>query len=262
MQPHWTLPKLIAHRGGGRLAPENTLAGMRAAVAHGFSAVEFDVKLSHDEVPFLLHDDDLVRTTNGVGLAKAKHWSELADLDAGSWFDADFRTEGVPSLDQVVAYCLAEGVQMNIELKPCVGMEHATGRAIAKKVGAHWHTPALKGQPLPLLSSFSTAALAAAQAAAPEVPRGLLIDVWSEDLWTLLRDLGCVSLHAAAVLWTRERVKAVHQAGFKALAWTVNDVAQAQQLLAWGVDAVVTDALDQRGAMLGQLASASVGERG
>ncbi|MBP6117335.1 MAG: glycerophosphodiester phosphodiesterase [Neisseriaceae bacterium] len=259
MKPIWTLPTLVAHRGGGQLAPENTLAGMQAAVDHGFNAVEFDVKLSRDTVPFLLHDDDLARTTNGDGLAKGLNWPDLSRLDAGSWFAADFASERVPSLDEVVAFCLAHALQMNIELKPCLGEERATGRAVAKKVGAHWHTPALRGQPLPLLSSFSVVALQAAQEAAPEVPRGLLIETWPDDVLALLHELGCVSLHAEASLWTRARIKAVRDAGFKVLAWTVNDVAQAQQLLAWGAHAVVTDALDQRRAMLGQLASASVG---
>lgn len=256
---NWTFPRLVAHRGGGLFAPENTLAGMQAAVDYGFSAVEFDVKLSRDAVPFLLHDDDLARTTDGVGLAKQQQWADLATLDAGGWFASGFAAERLPRLDDVVAFCLAQGLQMNIELKPCVGTERATGRAIAKKVGAHWHTPALRGQPLPLLSSFSMVALSAAQEAAPEVPRGLLIDAWSDDVLARLQELGCVSLHAQASLWTRARVKEVRAAGFKTLAWTVNDVAQAQQLLAWDVHTVVTDALDQRAAMLGQLASASVG---
>lgn len=259
MKPDWTLPTLIAHRGGGCWAPENTLSGMQAAVDYGFGAVEFDVKLSRDGVPFLLHDDDLERTTNGVGLAKAQSWAELARLDAGRWFAESFALERLPCLDEVIAFCLSHQVQMNIELKPSVGDERQTGRAVAKKVGAHWHTPARRGLPLPILSSFSLEALSAAQEAAPEVPRGLLIEAWSDDVLTVLQDLGCVSLHASAELWTRARVSLVREAGFKALAWTVNDVAQAQQLLAWGVHAVVTDALDQRQAMLGQLTTTLVG---
>lgn len=255
MAVNWTFPTLVAHRGGGHFAPENTLAGMQAAVDHGFSAVEFDVKLSRDGVLFLLHDDDLARTTNGVGLAKQQAWADLALVDAGSWFGVAFTGEPVVTLEAVVAFCLAQQVQMNMELKPCPGLEQATGRAVAIKVGAHWHTPALRGQPLPLLSSFSVAALRAAQTAAPEIPRGLLIEQWTDEAALLanLSDLACVSLHAPAATLTRARVKAIQEGGFKVLAWTVNDVAQAQQLLAWGVDAVVTDALDQRAAMLGQL---------
>lgn len=61
----WPYPTHIAHRGGGHLAPENTLAALRTGVGHGFRMAEFDVKLSQDEVPFLLHDHTLDRTTDG-----------------------------------------------------------------------------------------------------------------------------------------------------------------------------------------------------
>lgn len=253
MTASWTFPKLVAHRGGGYLAPENTLAGMQAAVDYGFEAVEFDVKLSRDGVPFLLHDDDLDRTTTAQGPAKQQAWAALAQMDAGSWFAARFSGERLPSLDVVMAFCLAQRLQMNIELKPCLGLEQATGRAVAKKIGAHWHTPARLGQPLPLLSSFSLTALSAARDAAPELPRGLLIECWSDDVLPQLQTLACVSLHAPAAALSQERVNAIKAAGFKVLAWTVNDVAKTQQLLAWGVNTVVTDALDQRLAMMGQL---------
>ncbi|MBP6563391.1 MAG: glycerophosphodiester phosphodiesterase, partial [Neisseriaceae bacterium] len=236
----WTFPKLVAHRGGGCLAPENTLAGMQAAVDYGFDAVEFDVKLSRDDVPFLLHDDDLMRTTTVAGWAKQQPWAALKTLDAGSWFAERFAGEPIPSLDAVVAFCRQHQLQMNMELKPCVGLERVTGQVIAKKVGARWHTPAFLGQPLPVLSSFSVLALSAAQEVAPEVPRGLLIEAWSEDVLAVLHSLACVSLHAPEASLTPERVKDIQAAGFKVLAWTVNDVARAQQLLAWGVNTVVT----------------------
>lgn len=61
------LPRWFAHRGGGSLAPENTLAGIRLAASMGFRAVEFDVMLSADATPLLIHDETLARTTNGSG---------------------------------------------------------------------------------------------------------------------------------------------------------------------------------------------------
>ncbi len=62
--PHWPYPQRIAHRGAGKLAPENTLAAFRLGAHYGYRMFECDVKLSLDGVPFLLHDDDLLRTTN------------------------------------------------------------------------------------------------------------------------------------------------------------------------------------------------------
>ncbi|MGQ9724788.1 MAG: glycerophosphodiester phosphodiesterase family protein, partial [Tepidimonas sp.] len=80
-----TVPRWIAHRGAGKLAPENTLAAFELGWRFGWRAFECDVKLSADAVPFLLHDATLERTTSGHGAAGAQPWSALAALDAGSW---------------------------------------------------------------------------------------------------------------------------------------------------------------------------------
>ena len=89
----WPYPRLVAHRCGGTLAPENTLAGFDACRRYGYRMVEFDAKLSADEQLFLLHDDTLDRTTNGRGDAAKHTWTQLAALDAGSWLDRRFAGE-------------------------------------------------------------------------------------------------------------------------------------------------------------------------
>src|SRR6266568_1778923 len=85
MQRPWPYPRVVAHRGGGALAPENTLAGIRKAAATGFGGVEFDVMLSADKVPLLIHDETLERTTDGRGAVSAAPYAKLAGLDAGAW---------------------------------------------------------------------------------------------------------------------------------------------------------------------------------
>jgi len=84
----WPYPKWIAHRGAGKLAPENTLAAFRLGATHGYRMFECDAKLSSDGVVFLLHDEHLERTTNGTGVAGSHGWSHLSQLDAGSWHSA------------------------------------------------------------------------------------------------------------------------------------------------------------------------------
>ena len=81
----WPYPRLVAHRIGGKLAPENTLAGFEMCARFGYKMIEFDAKLSSDDQIFLLHDDDLDRTTNGHGPAAQHTWHQLASLDAGAW---------------------------------------------------------------------------------------------------------------------------------------------------------------------------------
>ena len=121
----WPYPRYIAHRGAGKLAPENTLAAMRVGYAHGYRMVEFDVKLSGDGVPFLLHDDTLDRTTDARGRADALTWAELAKLDAGSWHSAVYAGEVLPTLGAIAVWSIANGVACNIEIKPSPGREGA-----------------------------------------------------------------------------------------------------------------------------------------
>ena len=96
--PAWPWPAFIAHRGGGRLAPENTLAAIRTGADAGFRMVEFDVKLSADGLPFLLHDDTVDRTSNGHGTAHELDWRALGEMDFGSWHGPEFAGEPAPSL--------------------------------------------------------------------------------------------------------------------------------------------------------------------
>ena len=89
----WPYPRWIAHRGAGKLAPENTLAAFRLGAQHGYRMFECDAKLSADGVPFLLHDATLERTTNGRGTGGELPWSALAQLDAGSWHSRAYAGE-------------------------------------------------------------------------------------------------------------------------------------------------------------------------
>ena len=104
----WPYPLWIAHRGAGKLAPENTLAAFRVGAAHGYRAFECDVKLSADGVPFLLHDATLERTTAGRGTAGERAWSELSRLDAGGWHSRAFAGEPLPSLEAIAALLPAQ----------------------------------------------------------------------------------------------------------------------------------------------------------
>lgn len=242
-RPLWPYPRVVAHRGGGGLAPENTLAGLRLARNLGFRGVEFDVKLSRDGVPVLIHDETLERTTAGSGRVRDWAAAELMALDAGSWFGNEFAGEGIPAYAAAAATCREYGLWANIEIKPCPGREAETGQAVARMTKLLW----AGADPPPVLSSFSVEALRAAHAEAPDVPRGLLVEAMPVDWKRTLDRLECVSLHAAWRHLSPERVKEIQSAGFGVLMYTVNDSEIALDLLSWGVDALVTDQLDQIG---------------
>lgn len=234
----WPFPLWIAHRGAGKLAPENTLAAFRLGAAHGHTAFECDVKLSADGVPFLLHDDTLERTTNGRGIAGERSWAELSRLDAGSWHSGAFAGEPVASLEAIAAYCTANAHPLDLEIKPSPGAEFETGRAVGQWVRKLW-----RGTPV-LLSSFKPQALMGAHETAPELPRALLLDALSPDYMETAASLHCVAIITKHTLMDAALLAQIHGAGQRALVYTVNDAARARELIAIGIDGIVTDAVD------------------
>ncbi|WP_454721569.1 MULTISPECIES: glycerophosphodiester phosphodiesterase [Cupriavidus] len=237
----WPYPRHVAHRGAGKLAPENTLAAFRHGAAFGYRMFEFDVKLSGDGRAVLLHDAMLERTTSGHGRADALTLGELATLDAGSWHSPVYAGEPIPTLAAIARYTRANGLYANIEIKPVPGAEWRTGAAVALDALALWAGSEVP----PLLSSFSEQALEAAREAAPALPRALLLDKLPPDWLARLRRLGCVALDANHRELTAEVIEAAHAAGFRVACYTVNDPARAAELLGWGLDSLITDAVDQ-----------------
>lgn len=236
----WPYPRWIAHRGAGRLAPENTLAAFRLGASYGYRMFECDVKLSADGVPFLMHDATLERTTSGHGTGGDQPWEKLSLLDAGSWHSRTYAGEPLASLDNLARYCLHNGYFLNIEIKPTPGLEAQTGTVVANAAARLWEGAAVP----PLLTSFQPDALEAAKAAQPQLPRGLLLDsLWKGWLETALT-LDCTALVCNHALWDSSSVLQAKSAGFRALSYTVNDEWAAQRLLDLGTDGIITDRVD------------------
>ena len=237
----WPYPRWIAHRGAGKLAPENTLAAFRLGAAHGYRMFECDAKLSADGVPFLMHDATLARTTNGGrGVGGELSWHALSQLDAGSWHSRAFADEPLCTLESAARFCRANGHLLNIEIKPTPGTERETGEVVARHAARHWQGAAVA----PLLTSFQVAALEGAAAVQPELPRGLLLDTLRADWLATAQRLGCVAVVCNHALWDAETVAEAKAAGLRTLSYTVNDDWAAQRLIALGTDGVITDRVD------------------
>ena len=241
MTAAWPYPRWIAHRGAGKLAPENTLAAFRLGASLGYRAFECDVKLSADGLPFLLHDSTLDRTTTGSGPAGDLAWGALAQLDAGGWHSRQHAGEPLPSLQAVAAFVQRNGLMLNIEIKPMPGAEALTGRVVAEHAARLWAGAGTA----PLLSSFRPDALATARDAAPALPRALLLDSLWPGWFEMASALGCVAVVTEHKLMDAALLARLHGAGWRAMAYTVNEPADAQRLLALGVDGLITDAVDR-----------------
>ena len=217
------------------------LAAFRLGAAHGFRGFECDVKLSADGVPFLLHDSTLDRTSTGSGPAGDLAWGALAQLDAGGWHSRQHAGEPLPSMQAIAAFVQRNGLALNIEIKPMPGLERHTGQVVAEHAARLWAGTAMP----PLLSSFRPDALAAAQAAAPALPRALLLDSLWPGWFEMATALGCAAVVTAHKLMDAALLARLHCAGWRAMVYTVNDPADARRLLALGVDGLITDAVDR-----------------
>lgn len=241
----------MGHRGAKALAPENTLASMKAAAAAGVTWVEFDVMLSGDGIPVLFHDETLERTTGVAGEMTATSFDALRGLDASQGFGPRYgRRRGrafagradcrIPSLAETVACLLELNLTPNVEIKPTEGLAVRTAEVALTQLLGLW--PAER--PAPLISSFQRDCLAVARRIAPSWPRGLLDEGCPADWRQAMRDLDCASLH---LYWRRIRaadVAAAKAAGYAVAAYTVNGLPAGRRLLDKGVDCLITDRPD------------------
>jgi glycerophosphoryl diester phosphodiesterase len=235
----WPYPRLFAHRGGGSLAPENTLAAFRLGQSLGYAAVEFDVKLSKDDVAILLHDPTLERTTNGKGRAADLAWEALRTLDAGAWHSEAFRGEPLAAFEDVARLLIAKGTLANVEIKPTPGLERETGLRVAALAAEYWKDASVP----PLVCSFAFEALMAAKEVAPQLPRGWLASRFTEEDWDRMAAIGPVFLGTNHAKLDLANIARLHDKGYRVVTYTVNDAAIAERLFAAGVDGIVTDNL-------------------
>jgi glycerophosphoryl diester phosphodiesterase len=232
------LPKVIGHRGAMASAPENTLESIRRAHQLGARWVEFDVKLTADGLPILMHDDTLDRTTDGRGPVAGMPYAAIARLDAGSRFGIAYAGARIPRFEAAIELLLELDLSANVEIKPCPGRERETAAVAMRTLQRHW--PAHREPPL--VTSFSLASLETARELAPAIPRGVL--TWGQpDLWRReCGRLGARTFHCSNRFLPD--IAAVRRAGLGLAVYTVNSREEARQLLSRGVDCIITDRPD------------------
>lgn len=207
--------------------------------------MEFDVKLSADGVPVLMHDDRLGRTTDGKGKVALTSFERIRELDAGAWFGAAFAGEKVPTLEETLALCLELGLGINVELKPCPGRAEETARLALAVLDEIW-----RDAPPPLISSFEQAALEAAHRLAPDRLRGCLVTRVPSGWQARMERFGCTTLNVSNRWIRRKHIEVALAAGVPVLVYTVNDPKRALELWEAGVTSVFTDRVDLMAAAL------------
>jgi len=236
-----TIPLIIGHRGAMGHAPENTLASFRKAHELGATWVEFDVKLTADHEVIVLHDDTLDRTSNGSGCVSDITLAGIRGLDAGAWFSDEFAGEPVPSFTEAIRLLCDLSLGANVEIKPVEGLEGETAEAVCRVIAGCW----LHDKPLPLISSFKDECLAVVRDRLPGCDRSLLVLEVPDDWEGRVRALGCNALHVWHEPLTQDQVTAITGAGYPVRCYTVNEAADAQRLLDWGVESIITNYPDR-----------------
>ncbi|MFP4031529.1 MAG: glycerophosphodiester phosphodiesterase [Desulfococcaceae bacterium] len=239
-----SFPLVVAHRGFRTRAPENTLAAFEAAATAGAAMIEFDVGLTRDGVPVVIHDAEVDRTTDGVGRVDDLTLAEIQALDAGGWFHPRFAGERVPTLAQVLDR-MGGRVALNIEIKPEAAVprfQNGSGiEPVERQVMAMVQARGLAESVL--ISSFDGGVLDRLAAARAPLALGVLAergDV-AEAVRRCLR-LGAFSWHPDFRRLSADAVRRVRQeTGARILPYTVNDPAEMDKLLALGADGFFTD---------------------
>jgi glycerophosphoryl diester phosphodiesterase len=231
-------PLVISHAACAGHAPENTLAGIRAAIEMGADAIEMDVQASADGVPVLMHDLTVDRTTNGSGDVASLTLKQLQTLDAGG--------EPVPAFAQALELARDRALLIAEIKRP--GCEAALADVI-RQAGALEDV---------MVWSFLPPALDAMREAEPRLPGGLLIAPGSMGEWPSLRDLALrLGLQAVSVFHLNLNAEVVARAkrsGLTVYAWTADAESDIQSLVDLGVDGIVSNYPERALALLGRTA--------
>jgi glycerophosphoryl diester phosphodiesterase len=230
-------PVVFAHRGASSIAPENTLAAFQLAADLGADAIELDVKLTADEVPVVIHDPNVDRTTNGTGRIADLSFTALRELDAGSFMSEKFHGEPIPTLEEVFE-AVGQRLLINVELTNYTTPRDDLVEKVVALVKRH------NMQERVIFSSFFPGNLNKAAKSLPETPCGLLtLKGWPG--WPG-RTIGYTrkfyaALHPYQTDLNAHLIKRVHQKGKRVNVWTVNAEGEMKRLQLLGVDGIITD---------------------
>ncbi len=232
--PTTKLPAIVAHRGGKRWAPENSMAAFAASVEAGVDGIELDIHKCKSGELVVIHDDTLERTTNGKGYVKDKTWAELKDLDCGSWYDKSFKNERLPLLKDVLK--LVDGkLTINIEIKNCPMNYPGIAEDLLKLLADYKYPDKI------VISSFDHKVLKTIAAREKKYKLALLGDSVIHDLGKYAATVGAKAWNPAFDCVRDDTVSDAHKNNLEVNTWTVNDSEGFARAVKLKVDSIITD---------------------
>lgn len=233
---------LLAHRGWSAKYPENTLLAMTKAMELAVDGLEFDVQLTKDGVPIVIHDSTVDRTTDGTGRVDRLTFAQIRLLNAAKRFKdrPDVGWQSIPTLQEVLndAHRLCPNGFFNIEVKVyndnwrelvdtavSVAAKHPVGNRV-------------------VFSSFYHPAMAYLKAKHPHAEIGLLFENRSEKPWKTALDMKAYSANLDYRYATPDLIAACHDYGLRVSLWTVDDPAAIKESIRYGADIVISNTPD------------------
>ena len=219
--------QIIGHRGSAGTVPENTLLGIKAALEAGVPWIEIDVRYAAAEL-FVIHDDDVARTTNGAGSIYDLSRQQIEQLDAGNG-------QTIPKLSEVMDAIDAEA-GLNIELKDCRALRPCLAMVRQYlKMNPKWESRLM-------LSTFERSIHQELARNLPAACRlGMLMEEISDNPVSYAKSLGAYSLNLSRRQLNKALVEQAHSRGLKVFVYTVNNESDIDECLRVGVDAIYTD---------------------
>ena len=243
-------PLVIGHRGASAIAPENTLAAFKRAIDAGADGVEFDVRLSSDGVPVIIHDETLQRTGSLKRRVRDLSAAELQQVNVGSWFSRERRTtkefadEKVPTLQQLFDLFASNRALLYLEMK-CSPEERAQLAAAC----CYLVTVASLRERV-VFECFDLAALEAVKGIDPGMRTAALFEpkltspsslLLSQRLVDRAKAVGAEEIALHHALASTRLIDRANLAGLKIVVWTVDDPAWIQRAQLQGIDALISN---------------------
>ena len=244
-------PLILGHRGASAVAPENTLAAFSRAMSDGADGIEFDVRLSRDRLPVVIHDANLNRTAGVARRVSDLTANELQEIDAGSWFDnktgnpqATFAGEKLPTLEQVYTLFSQNDGVLYVEMK-CEGDERVDLAA-----GVVELTRDFQLANRVVVESFDLSAIAAVKQIDAAIRTAALFEPkLSQPLSSLRRkrrvaaalDAGADEIALHHTLASARVIERAKREGLEVVVWTVDDPSWIEIARSLGIKALIAN---------------------
>ncbi|WP_226034608.1 glycerophosphodiester phosphodiesterase [Aquibacillus saliphilus] len=226
---------VFAHRGASKLAPENTMPAFELAYQMGADGIETDVQLTKDNIPVLIHDENVRRTTNGTGFVQDYTFEKLQNLDAGSWFQNRYSNTSVISLEQFLKWAQHKTLKLNLELKNNI-IEY---KNLEDKVYSLLDSYNLVEQSI--ISSFNAKSIERLKKIDKDLSTAFLTSQKIKGLVDYTKALGAQGLHIKYRLLDKSIIESSHQNNLDVRVYTVNRPIQMMRCYKIGCDAIFTD---------------------